>query len=142
MFGNDRTKMRQFFTDTWRKTKKNLPLDPLEQIIATIITQHPEYHVMLEGSDDLLDRDFMPEGGKENPFLHMGMHISIQEQLGTERPVGINALYSQLVIKVGDAHQADHQLMECLGRMLWEAQRAGRMPDEQAYLKCVKGLID
>lgn len=141
MFGNDRTKMRQFFTDTWCKTQEKLPLDPLEQIIATIINQHPEYHAMLEGSDDLLDRDFMPEGGKENPFLHMGMHISIQEQLGTERPAGINALYRQLVIKVGDPHQAEHQLMECLGRMLWEAQRAGRMPDEQAYLTCVKGLI-
>ncbi len=141
MFGNDRAKMRQFFTDTWRKTQEKLPLDPLEQIIATIISQHPEYHAMLEGSDDLLDRDFMPVDGGKNPFLHMGMHISIQEQLGTERPSGINTLYRQLVIKVGDPHQAEHQLMECLGRMLWEAQRSGRMPDEQAYLKCVKGLV-
>ena len=141
MFGNDRTGMRRVFTGAWRKLGQNEPLDPLEQLIAEIIRQHPEYHPLIEDEEAALDRDFLPEGGESNPFLHLGMHISLQEQIGSDRPAGITALYRQMVLKTGDSHQAEHQLMECLGRMLWEAQRAGQMPDEQGYLECVRSLL-
>ena len=141
MFGNDRVQLRRFFTDTWHKARNDQQLDPLEEVISEIILQHPEYHKMLEAGEDVLDRDFQPEGGESNPFLHLGMHIGLQEQISTNRPSDITALYQQLVIKTGDAHEAEHQMMECLGRMLWDAQRAGRMPDEKAYLECIKSLI-
>ncbi|MES9884590.1 MAG: DUF1841 family protein [Sedimenticola sp.] len=141
MFGNDRIQMRRIFTEAWRKSQEKLPLEPLEQVIANIIELHPEYHRMLSKGEELLDRDFLPEGGKENPFLHMGMHISLQEQISTNRPSSISTLYEQLVSQCGDAHNAEHQMMECLGRMLWEAQRANRMPDEQAYLQCIRALV-
>ena len=141
MFENDRTGMRRVFTEAWRKLREHEPLDPLEQLITGIIHQHPEYHVLMEDGEAALDRDFLPEGGEGNPFLHLGMHISLQEQIGTDRPAGITALYQAMVRKTGDPHQVEHQLMECLGRMLWEAQQAHRLPDEQAYLECVRSLL-
>ncbi len=140
MFGNDRIQMRRIFTEAWQKAEGKQPLEPLEQVIANIIELHPEYHVMFRRGEDVLDQDFLPEGGKENPFLHLGMHISLQEQIATNRPAGIGLIYEQLVTRLADPHQAEHQMMECLGQMLWEAQRANRMPDEQAYLQCLKKL--
>ncbi len=140
MFGNDRVKMRRFFTDAWQKANNGDELIPLESLVAEVIKLHPEYHKMLEGGEDNLDKDYSPEGGESNPFLHMGMHISIHEQLMTDRPGGIRNQYQRLVKRVGDTHQAEHQMMECLGKMLWEAQREGRMPDEQAYLKNLEAL--
>jgi hypothetical protein len=140
MFGNDRTQMRRMFTDSWTKMQQGMTLEPLEQLVAEIVRQHPEYHAMLEKPDSALQRDFLPEGGETNPFLHMAMHISIKEQLATERPAGIGDLYRQLVSRKGDPHEVEHLLMECLGEMLWEAQRNGIMPDEMAYLECVRRL--
>jgi len=134
--------MRRVFTETWRKRQAGEPLEPLEQLIAGIIQQHPEYHGLLQRPEQALDRDFLPEGGETNPFLHLGMHISLQEQIGSNRPSGITLLYKQLLLKTGDAHQTEHQMMECLGQMLWQAQRAGNRPDETAYLACVRALVD
>lgn len=137
MFGNDRMAMRRYFSDAWHKAQTGEPLIPLQQMIVDIIRQHPEYHPLLEAGEASLDRDFMPDQGESNPFLHMGMHITLQEQIGTDRPGGIRLIYQQAVAKWGDSHHAEHQMMECLGKMLWEAQRDNRMPDEQAYLSCL-----
>lgn len=141
MFGNDRSAMRRYFTETWRKSLAGEPLIPLQQVITSVISQHPEYHALLEAEEQALGRDFMPDNGESNPFLHMGMHITLQEQISTDRPAGIRQLYQQAMAKWSDSHQAEHQMMECLGKMLWEAQRDNRMPDEQAYLGCLGTLL-
>lgn len=141
MYGNDRTAMRRMFVEAWRKQRQGMPMHPLEMLIAEVIALHPEYHALLEDPEEMLDRDYTPEGGETNPFLHMGMHITLREQLGTDRPRGIAALYRQLSIQAGDPHLAEHWLMECLGQSLWEAQRSSRMPDEQAYLECARRLL-
>jgi len=141
VFGNDRTELRRMFIHSWQKFQQKQPLEPLEQLISEIIAQHPEYHAMLAQPDAVLDKDYQPEQGQTNPFLHMAMHISIHEQINTNRPMGISALYQQLTIKAGSTHEAEHRMMECLGQMLWEAQRNNRMPDEQNYLECVKKLL-
>lgn len=139
MFGQDREQLRRFFQTAWQKRLDGEALQPLEQLVAQVIEQHPEYHVYL-GDDDHLHRDFTPEQGETNPWLHMGMHITLGEQLGSDRPPGIRASYQQVVTRFGDPHAAEHAMMDCLGAILWEAQRAGRAPDEQAYLECVKRL--
>jgi hypothetical protein len=141
MFSSDRTSMRRVFTEAWRKYRNREQLQPLEQMVAEVVRKHPEYHHLLEGGEEALDRDFLPEGGETNPFLHMGMHISLQEQLGSDRPTGISGLYRRLAEKLGDAHEAEHRMMECLGLSLWQAQRSGGLPDEQAYLECVRRLL-
>jgi hypothetical protein len=141
MFGQDRNQMRQVFLQAWRKHNENQDLEPLEELIVSILGQHPEYQPLLENEDKALARDYLPESGETNPFLHMGMHIAIHEQLSTDRPAGIAALFQQLVMQAGEPHMAEHQVMDCLGEMLWRAQRDGRMPDEQGYLDCLRKLL-
>ena len=141
MFGSDRTQMRRVFTEAWRKQQSGEPLEPLEQVIAYIERQHPEYHRILESPEQALQQEFLPETGDANPFLHLAMHLSLQEQISTDRPTGITALYQQLTRLTGDPHTADHQLMECLGVILWEAQRNNALPDESAYLECIRRLL-
>jgi len=121
MFSSDRVQMRRVFVDAWRKYRNHEPLEPLERLIAEVVRQHPEYHPLLATDAALLQRDFGAEDGQSNPFLHMGLHISLQEQAGSDRPIGIRDLYRQLIGRLGDAHAAEHRLMECLGLNLWEA---------------------
>ncbi len=113
-------------------------MEPLEAQIADVIALHPEYHAPLEDPEGALDRDYTPEGGQSNPFLHMGLHLAIREQIGTDRPAGIRALFEKIARKLGTEHDAEHAIIECLAEALWEAQRAGRPPDEQAYLERVQ----
>lgn len=137
MYSNSRTDTRQMFFDVWQKRQHNTPLTALETIVADVIHLHPEYHRLLQRPDAALDRDWRPEGGETNPFLHMGMHIAIREQLSIDRPAGIKAAYAALLTTTGDLHKAEHEMLECLAEALWLAQREGRLPDEQAYLACL-----
>jgi Domain of unknown function (DUF1841) len=139
MYGNDPVQYRRFFHETWRKHGACMPLQPLEEIVARIIADHPEYHALLE-DPDRLDHDYSPEAGRSNPFLHMGLHIAIREQLAVDRPAGIRALYQRLVQGHADPHHMEHRMAECLAESLWEAQRAGGVPDEAAYLERLRGL--
>lgn len=138
MFGQNRESLRRVYLDAWEKFKQAQPLEPLEQMIVQVIEQHPEYHGLLEHTEQALQRDYTPEDGQSNPFLHMGMHLAIHEQLQTARPSGIVEAYQALMETLQDAHQVEHQIMECLGEMIWSAQRQGSAPDEQAYLGCIR----
>ena len=136
-----REQLRQMYLATWRKFRAQEPLQPLEKQVAAVIAEHPEYVAWLETGKEVLTADFTPEGGRENPFLHMGMHLAIREQLSTNRPAGFADLHRRLCEQLGDAHQAEHALLEPLGETLWEAQRAGRAPDEADYLRKVEALV-
>ncbi|HEX4300430.1 MAG TPA: DUF1841 family protein [Gammaproteobacteria bacterium] len=136
--GESRSDTRQTFFDAWAKMQEGRPLTALETTIADVIRMHPEYHALLAQGIEVLDKDWLPEGGETNPFLHMGMHIAIREQLSIDRPPGIKAVYDALLEKTGAPIQAEHLMLECLGETLWRAQREGRMPDEQLYLRLVR----
>ncbi|MCC6134631.1 MAG: DUF1841 family protein [Candidatus Contendobacter sp.] len=135
MFGNDRNSLRRYYCAVWEKANAGQDLEPLERLIAGVIREHPEYQPMLVDTEAALGREYLPEMGQTNPFLHLGMHIAIHEQLGSNRPAGILDLYQQLCRIAGDSHDAEHRMMDCLGETLWEAQRNGREPDESAYLE-------
>ena len=137
MFTNDRNQMRKIFFDSWKAHRENTPMDAMQKIIANIIDLHREYHALLEKEANL-DKDYTPEQGQTNPFLHMSMHIALHEQISTDRPAGIKSTYQLLIKKYGAAHDAEHAMMECLGESLWQAQRDQTMPDEQKYLNCLK----
>ncbi|MCU7800680.1 MAG: DUF1841 family protein [gamma proteobacterium symbiont of Lucinoma myriamae] len=141
LFGQDRNQLRKVYFQSWNKFKNKLPMEPMESLIASLISQHPEYHDFFDQIEQNQDKDFTPEMGQTNPFLHLGMHISIQEQLGTQRPPEITSLYQSLCTKLGDAHEAEHQMMDCLGEMLWSAQRNNEQPNENTYIECVKKLL-
>ena len=142
MFGNDRESMRRYYVDTWRKANAGEALDAMERLVTTVISEHPEYQPLLApGNEPVLDRDYMPEDGQTNPFLHMGMHIALREQAGADRPPGIHALLEQLTRHEGDHLEAEHRLMEPLGEVLHAAQRAGAQPDEADYLERVRKVV-
>ena len=115
-------------------------MDAMQEIVANIVELHPEYHSLLE-NDGALDKDYTPDHGETNPFLHMSMHIALHEQISTNRPAGIQDCYTQIITNTGSEHDAEHAMMECLGESLWKAQRNNTMPDETDYLQCLKLLI-
>lgn len=132
--------MRRVYIEAWRKQRAGLTLEPLELQIAAVVLEHPEYHALLEDVDRALGHEAGPESGQSNPFLHMGMHLAIREQLSTNRPAGIMAAFQGLRTQLGDPHQAEHHIMECLGEALWRSGRTGLPPDEAIYLACIKDL--
>ncbi|MBU0654223.1 MAG: DUF1841 family protein [Gammaproteobacteria bacterium] len=139
MFGNDRDSMRRYYLQCWQKRKQQQPLDALEQQVARVIEEHPEYHALLEQTGKALQREYLPESGETNPFLHMGLHLGIREQVATDRPAGIAAIYQRLATRHG-VLEAEHRMMECLIESIWLAQRNQAAPDEAAYLECLKTL--
>jgi hypothetical protein len=134
-----REQLRQLYFQAWQRRRAGQPLEPLQAQIADVIELHPEYHAELQNPETLA-RDYPPEQGESNPFLHMGFHLAVRDQLATDRPPGIKRLFDAIAKRTGDVHDAEHELLECLGEMLWEAQRAGRAPDEQDYLERVARL--
>ncbi len=140
LFGSDRQDFREVFFAAWEKFHKGENLEPAEQLVVDVLHRHPEYHEVVSNRERYLDREYTPEQGESNPFLHMGMHMALAEQVGTDRPVGIREAYRRLAAGLGDTHAAEHEIMECLGRALWEVQRGSGEPDQQAYLECVQRL--
>ena len=138
IFGQNREELRQMYVDAWQKSGKAEVLSPLESQIAAVVQEHPEYQPMLDQA--ALDTDFQPEGGQTNPFLHMGLHLAIREQVATNRPAGIAAIHQHLSQKTGDRHTAEHQMIDCLAESLWEAQSSNQPPDEQKYLERLQRL--
>jgi len=138
MFQN-RDEIRQVYIDVWQKMQQGSLLEPMESVIADVIQLHSEYHGFLQQSESAQLAEFSPESGHSNPFLHMGMHIALREQTSTDRPAGIAALHQKLALKLG-LHEAEHAMMECLGQALWLAQRNNTMPDEPAYLECLRKI--
>ncbi|WP_455202832.1 DUF1841 family protein [Kaarinaea lacus] len=140
MFDLDREQSRQMFFNAWEKQSRQQVLEPIESLIVDVIQLHPEYHALLEKPETNQDKDYFPEMGETNPFLHMGLHIAIKEQISIDQPFGINKHYQRLLAKHQDPHIVEHQIMECLAQMIWEAQRSHTMPDNNVYLECLSKL--
>jgi hypothetical protein len=138
--GQSREQMRRMYIEAWRKFSAGAPLQPLEAQLAVVVSEHPEYIGWLESGDEALHTEFPPEAGGENPFLHMGLHLAIREQVATDRPHGIAEVHKTLTQRLGSIHAAEHAMLERLAETMWEAQRSGRAPDEQAYLERLRSL--
>jgi hypothetical protein len=138
MFSPSQDDVRLFFVEARRKRAERLPLTPLETIAADWIDAHPEYAADLADAEAARAARYPAEAGRENPFLHLSMHLSISEQVSIDQPPGIRPAYESLVARLGSPHAAQHELMECLGVMLWESQRSGRPPDGAAYVDCAR----
>lgn len=136
---NDRKGLRALYIEAWRKRREGLPAEPLEVQIADVIEQHPEYHPLLERGAAALEGDWTPEDGESNPFLHMGLHLALREQVATDRPQGIAALHVSLVARFG-LHEAEHRMAECLAEALWRAQRNNSLPDEVSYMDALRQI--
>lgn len=138
MFNPTRDQSREFLFDLWRKHRENRPLTPLEAMALDIVLQHPEYHRVLEDRERYLDREWKPEGGEANPFLHIAMHLAIEEQVSIDQPPGIRAAVEKLAARRGSVHDARHDVMECLAEVIWQAQRNATGFDNATYLRCLE----
>lgn len=137
MFNPSREQVRRFFCDAWKKHQERLPLVGAEVTAADIAARHPEYHALLTDSEGALEKEWTPEGGQTNPFLHLSLHLAIHEQVTIDQPPGIRAAFDLLRRKM-DPHDAEHVLLECLGETIWRAQREGGQMDALAYVDAVR----
>ncbi|MEC5396882.1 DUF1841 family protein [Uliginosibacterium sp. H1] len=138
MYNPSRDQARAFFADAWRKYNDKTPLTPMEDIGVRIVLLHPEYHALL-ADEDSLHRDFSPEDGQINPFLHLSLHLAIEEQLSIDQPPGIRAAFEMAIQRHGgEQHDALHDVLECLGETIWKAQREGKPLDAVTYVECVR----
>jgi Domain of unknown function (DUF1841) len=137
-----RDQLRQSYAEAWRKHLAHSPLTPLEAMITDVIGAHPEYQAIVGDRQAAIAAEPDHSGGTENPFLHMGLHMAVREQVSIDRPPGIRDLHRQLQVRHGDPHRAEHMLMEALGETLWQAQRAGRPPDEAQYLALARRRLE
>jgi hypothetical protein len=137
MYQPTRDQARQLFFDTWNKYRQHKIVSGMEDVALEVILLHPEYQDMLDDPDQFLDKDYSPERGVTNPFLHMSMHMAIKEQLSINQPVGIVDQFNRLLKNTGNEHDATHQMMECLAEMIWQAQRNQTAPDATIYFECL-----
>ena len=140
IFNPTREEVRRFFCDAWKKKAENHILDPMETLASDWTVEHPEYHDLLKDSEGALAQDYTPERGETNPFLHLSMHLSISEQISINQPPGIKEIADKLSHKLGSMHEAQHVMMECLGQVMWEAQREGQPLNPGKYLEALKKL--
>lgn len=138
MFTPSQHDVRRFFCDAHRKQRTGEPLTPIEALAADWIAEHPEYDAELADVDAALAASYAVEDGRSNPFLHLSMHLSITEQVSVDQPRGIKQAFELLAARRGSAHAAHHEMMECLGEMIWSSQRSGLPPDGEAYIDCVR----
>lgn len=138
--GLSRDELRGMYRAAWRKFKMQQTLTPLDRQMVAIISEHPEYHVIIESAASDL-ANYSPRSGQLNPWLHMGLHMAIREQVATNRPHGITEVHKKLSGQAGDAHEAEHRMLTVLAEALWEAQRSGKPPDEMAYLDRLRMLV-
>jgi hypothetical protein len=138
MFNPSREQVRSFFFDAWRKYRDARPLEGLETVAIEVMLLHPEYHHVLDDPDRFLDREYTPDDGQANPFLHMSLHVAVEEQLAIDQPPGIRGEFDRILADRGDRHDSLHVVLECLGEVVWRAQRDRAVPDGEAYLECLR----
>ncbi len=138
MFQPSQHDVRRFFCEAWRKQRDGLPMDAMEAKAAPWCEEHPEYHDDLSDVQRALEAVYTVEEGRTNPFLHLSMHLSIAEQVAIDQPTGIRQAVELLAARRGSLHAAHHEVMECLGEMIWASQRSGRPPDGPAYIDAVR----
>lgn len=138
MFTPSQQDVRRFFCETFRKSHANEILTPLEAIASDWIKQHSEYDEVLSDLDTSLYANYSMDQGNSNPFLHLSMHLSIAEQITVDQPRGVRAAFEILTKKLSSQHEAHHEIMECLGTMIWNSQRNGLPPDGEAYIEALK----
>lgn len=140
IFNPTREQVRDFFIQTWQKYQQKAALSAMEKIALGWMMKHPEYHAIL-ANPEARSKDFTVAEGQTNPFLHLSMHIAIEEQISIDNPPGIRNAFEHLSAK-SDEHEAHHEIMECLGQVIWQAQRNRGPLDQQLYIELLKQRIN
>ena len=136
MFTSNRSKQRQYLNQAWKKYTRQEQLEPLELQLSKIVEQHPEYQNLIKN----LDSEYFPEQGNTNPFLHINLHLTLQDQITMDQPKGIKEIHSQLLLKIKDAHEVEHMMMEHIAEMIFNAQKNNAAFDLDVYIQALKQL--
>ncbi len=136
MFTSNRSKQRQYLKQAWEKFTSQEQLEPLELQLSKIVEQHPEYQNLIKN----LDSEYFPEQGNTNPFLHINLHLTLQDQITMDQPKGIRDIHSQLIVKIKDAHEVEHMMMEHIAEMIFNAQKNNAAFDLDGYIQALKSL--
>lgn len=142
LYSSNRQALRQVFFDTYHKHQQGLPLEAMEKTVIDVILKHPEYHRILDNPKQYQNKDYFPDLGEENPFLHMSGHIGLREQISTNRPHGIKAIYDKLLSKIHCEQTVEHEMMDCMLHVLFTAQKENQPPSDQAYLTQLTQLLE
>ena len=137
MFSQDRSKQREFLAKSWQKHISAQILEPLELQLALIVEKHPEYQALIND----INLEYFPEQGRTNPFLHINLHLALQDQLALNQPIGINDIYKKLIVIHSDTHEVEHMMMECIAEMIFNSQKNNTTLDQDNYLINLKNLI-
>ena len=137
MFSQDRSKQREFLAKSWQKHISAQILEPLELQLALIVQKHPEYQALIND----INLEYFPEQGRTNPFLHINLHLALQDQLALNQPIGINDIYKKLIVIHSDTHEVEHMMMECIAEMIFNSQKNNATLDQDNYLINLKNLI-
>jgi len=137
VFSQDRSKQREFLAKSWQKHINAQILEPLELQLALIVQKHPEYQALIND----INLEYFPEQGKTNPFLHINLHLALQDQLALDQPIGINDIYKKLIVIHSDTHEVEHMMMECIAEMIFNSQKNNTTLDQDNYLINLKNLI-
>ena len=137
MFFQDRKSQREFLAKSWQKYTSNIPLEPLEEQLVSIIEIHPEYQDLITN----IDSEYFPEQGEVNPFLHINLHLALKDQLSLNQPNGVREVHQKLIYHFKDQHVVEHLMMECIAEMIYLSQKNNTAMDQESYLNCIKGLI-
>lgn len=140
-YGDTITETRKQFFDSWQKWQRGHTMTALEQQIARVIQEHPEYHFLFNNPDKHLQQAYFPELGETNPFLHLGLHLAIRDQVQLNTPPGIKDIYHQLLKRYDDSLHVEHLMLDCLAEMIWKSQKYQSAPDVEAYIAACKALI-
>jgi hypothetical protein len=136
VFTSDRSKQRQYLKQAWEKYTSQEQLEPLELQLSKIVEQHPEYQNLIKN----LDSEYFPEQGNTNPYLHINLHLTLQDQITMDQPKGIRDIHSQLIVKIKDAHEVEHMMMEHIAEMIFNAQKNNAAFDLDGYIQALKSL--
>lgn len=142
MFAPTRDEARRLFFESWRKFKAGIALEGLESTVVGVLAAHPEYHAILDRPEHYIDADYSPDAGQVNPFLHLSLHLAVEEQLSIDQPRGIRGRYQALVAGLQSEHHAKHRILECLAETIWQAQRNRGAFDERVYFDCLDRLAE
>jgi hypothetical protein len=138
VYNPTRDQVRDFFFGVWAKSRAGEALSALESLALAVVLEHPEYHEVLGNPGRYRERTWTPEGGETNPFLHLSMHLAIEEQISIDQPPGIRARVEALGRKLDSPMAARHVVMDCLAEQVWQAQRNAVPFDNAAYLDCLE----
>ncbi|MDQ6980241.1 MAG: DUF1841 family protein [Ghiorsea sp.] len=132
---------RQIFWDAWQKAQADLPLNALEVRIARVIAMHSEYHHFFDDMDTFLERDFQVDDGM-NPYLHLSLHLAIEEQLATKHPPEAAKLMEHYMLNLKkERHETLHVILEVLAETVYQSQRTGQEPNPETYAGQLRVLM-